>query len=67
MAMAAAPSATEHDLESRDRIVAVRDFLDAFATGSLIPTTGSLANLAGVLVSAARHQKIADAERQVAA
>ena len=61
-----AATATGHDIESHDRIAAVRDFLDAFATGSLVPTTGALANLAGVLVWASRHQKIADVERRAA-
>ena len=41
--------------------------LNELAGGRLIPTSGKLVNLAGVLEWAARHQRAADLEREVAA
>jgi len=59
-----AATATGHDLEVLLRVVAVRQLLNNYAGGAFIPTTGALANLAGVLVWASRHQWAADAERR---
>ena len=64
--MSAATTATVHDIEVLLRVIAVRQLLDAYATGMLLSTSGSLDNLANVLQSAAQHQKAADAERRAA-
>jgi hypothetical protein len=64
--MSAATTATVHDIEALLRVIAVRQLLDAYATGMLLSTSGSLDNLATVLQSAAQHQKAADAERRAA-
>ena len=65
--MSAATTATVHDIDVLLRVIAVRQLLDAYATGMLLSTSGSLDNLANVLQSAAQHQKAADLERGVAA
>jgi hypothetical protein len=54
------------DLEAHDRVVAVRDLLDAFAIGRIRPTELALENLGGVLVAAGMHQAAADRERAAA-
>ena len=62
--MSAATTATVHDIEALLRVIGVRQLLDAYATGMLLSTSGSLDNLATVLQSAAQQQKAADAERR---
>ena len=64
--MSAATIGKVHDVEVLLRIVTVRQLLDAYATGHLMPTSGSLDNLASVLKVAAQHQKAADAETRAA-
>ena len=61
-----AATATGHDLEVLLRVVAVRQLLDAYATGHLMPTSASFDNLANVLTSAARHQHVANLARRAA-
>ena len=62
--MSAATTATVHDIDVLLRVIAVRQLLDAYATGMLLSTSGSLDNLANVLQSAAQHLKAVDAERR---
>lgn len=57
-------SAPQHDTETIDRILAVRDLLSEYSGGYLTPSAVGLRHLSGVLYAAVKHQERADAQRR---
>ena len=57
---------TGYDIEVLLHVLAVRQLLDSYTTGMLLPTSVTLDKLGNVLTSPARYQWAADSARRAA-